>query len=188
MIFAVALASGAAANDWIDDQAAASGDDNYAIGAFKATAFVSTARGGIAGREGYRKGSKTVVPFAQEPIDEDEDDDDDDDEFSCFFSSSLDGSPLADKLGVLREFRDRFLTPHAPGRWLAKAYYRLSPRIARFVAERESARMASRPAVACVIWLCEVLLKSSETATPADTFPTGAPILIGVCKALETKA
>jgi len=95
---------------------------------------------------GMRNSHVAVAPALQEPPldDDEEEDDDDDDDFTCFFSTSLHDSPFADDLDILREFRDRFLMPNRPGRWIVRLYYRISPPLAVFVAEHQSAKTAAK--------------------------------------------
>jgi hypothetical protein len=51
--------------------------------------------------------------------------------FSCMISKSAYGSPgLDEPVRMLRQFRDRVLKGTAVGRWVVKAYYRVSASIA----------------------------------------------------------
>lgn len=45
---------------------------------------------------------------------------------------------------VLRTFRDRYLLTNRPGTWLTGLYYRTSPPLAAFIAERPWARAVAR--------------------------------------------
>jgi hypothetical protein len=101
------------------------------------------------------------------PDDEEEEDDDDGSSgstWSCSFSSSLYGTPLIDKLSILRKFRDRYLRPHFPGRMLIKFYYWSSPSFACLIERYEPVRVATRVALIPVIWACEILVRSPEAA------------------------
>jgi len=74
----------------------------------------------------------------------------------CFIASATYGSALASEIGVLRQFRDRYLASHGPGRWLVAAYYRLGPALAESVRAHTWLRTWSRavldPLVAAVNW------------------------------------
>lgn len=73
---------------------------------------------------------------------------------ACFIATAAYGSEHDRHVGVLREFRDRVLMPHATGRRLVALYYRLSPPVAEFVRQHRPAGVAVRalltPVATCV--------------------------------------
>lgn len=71
----------------------------------------------------------------------------------CFVATAAYGSPLAPHVKTLRQFRDRWLLPHPPGRLLVHAYYRVSPPLADWIAEREWARAVARVLLTPVVWI-----------------------------------
>jgi hypothetical protein len=70
----------------------------------------------------------------------------------CFIATAAYGTPMAEEIGILREFRDEYLLTNPIGRALVDIYYRLSPPIAGFIIEHPSLKPIVRagllPAVA----------------------------------------
>ena len=70
----------------------------------------------------------------------------------CFIATAAYGTPMAEEIQSLREFRDEYLLTNAVGRALVALYYRVSPPIAEFITEHPSlkaiVRIALLPAVA----------------------------------------
>lgn len=77
-------------------------------------------------------------------------------EDDCFIATAAYGSPLAREIHFLRAFRSAVLLQTTLGRKLVRAYYRWSPPIAAWIADREWARSLTRsllkPIVRLAAW------------------------------------
>ncbi len=76
--------------------------------------------------------------------------------FGCFIATAAYGTPAAEQIDVLREFRDVVLLKNTLGSLFVALYYRLSPPVADFIAGNEVIRTLVRELlVDPVVWLVE---------------------------------
>jgi Divergent InlB B-repeat domain/FG-GAP repeat len=70
----------------------------------------------------------------------------------CFIATAAYGTPMAEEIQVLREFRDEYLLTNPVGRSLVEFYYRASPPVAEFITDHTALKPVVRaglvPAVA----------------------------------------
>jgi hypothetical protein len=76
----------------------------------------------------------------------------------CFIATAAYGSPLDERIDVLRRFRDEVLMPNAMGRHFVAWYYKVSPPIAKFIEQHETMRKVVR-------WSLKPLISLASTAT-----------------------
>lgn len=97
-----------------------------------------------------------------------------DDGGGCFIATAAYGSPLAAEVQILREFRDRSLLTHAPGRLLVAVYYRLSPPLARLIASHDTLRAVARSGLRPAVWWTGLAVSSPGLAWSALVLGAGA--------------
>ena len=81
--------------------------------------------------------------------------------FRCFIATAAYGTPMAGEIQILRDFRDKYLVTNPPGRLFVSVYYRISPPVARFIADHDSLRTGIRLGLAPVLWLASAALKTT---------------------------
>ena len=80
----------------------------------------------------------------------------------CFIATAAFGSPMAEKVGVLRAFRDQYLMTNAAGRRFVQLYYRYSPSIADRIRRDDTLRAAVRAALEPLVWVSRLVVKTGE--------------------------
>jgi hypothetical protein len=76
--------------------------------------------------------------------------------YGCFIATAAYGTPTAEQIDVLRDFRDVALLKSAMGSQFVALYYRLSPPIAEFIAGNEVLRTVVREFLLDpIVWLVE---------------------------------
>ncbi len=120
------------------------------------------ALGGDGGVEMYSNNASAIYATNVAPVvaagDDDDDGDDDDGNGGggCFIATAAYGTPMAAQIGSLRAVRDGYLVNSAIGAAFVDAYYRVSPPVARVVAQsgvmKQGVRVALAPVVAVSRW------------------------------------
>lgn len=72
----------------------------------------------------------------------------------CFIATAAYGTPLAEEIDVLRQFRDEYLLTNAAGRLAVSLYYTSSPPLADYISKNEGLRAITRMALEPITWLC----------------------------------
>jgi hypothetical protein len=85
----------------------------------------------------------------------------------CFIATAAYGTPTTDQVRTLLEFRDRYLLTSRAGCALVRAYYRLSPPVARFIGGRPVGRRLVRAALAPVVLVARAAVDSPVACTAA---------------------
>ena len=71
----------------------------------------------------------------------------------CFIATAAYGSPLAQEVVLLQDFRDHYLAPHALGEKFIRAYYRVSPALARQISKNKALKLLTRFLLSHIIFL-----------------------------------
>lgn len=77
----------------------------------------------------------------------------------CFLVKAVQGTPLADKIDIFREIRDKHLRTNRFGRYLVNIYYALSPLIAAKMDKHQSLQIVTYRTVAFIIQALELEFK-----------------------------
>jgi hypothetical protein len=81
---------------------------------------------------------------------------------ACFIATAAYGTPVASEVSILCEFRDRYLLTNRVGSAFVRAYYRLSPAVARFVGSRPPAKKLVRGGLQPVVMLAGAAVHSPD--------------------------
>jgi len=83
----------------------------------------------------------------------------------CFIATAAYGTPMAEEIQILREFRDEYLLTNPLGRALVDLYYRVSPPIAQFIAEHPALQLAVRAMLVPALAMSTIAVNTT-LATP----------------------
>lgn len=79
----------------------------------------------------------------------------------CFIATAAYGTPMAEEVDILRQFRDELLLNNPVGRAFVSVYYKLSPPIAEFISEHQVLRTVVR---ACWVNPAVVLVRLTKSS------------------------
>jgi hypothetical protein len=95
----------------------------------------------------------------------------------CFIATAAYGTPMAEQIQSLREFRDEYLLTNPVGQALVYLYYRVSPPVAQFITEHPSLKPVVRAGLVPAVAISTAAVNTS----PAEkTVIVGLLVLISV--------
>jgi len=95
----------------------------------------------------------------------------------CFIATATYGTPMAEEIEILREFRDEYLLTNPLGQALTGLYYRVSPPIAEFIAEHPSLKPIVRTGLVPALVVSAVAIDT----TPAEKMAiVGLLVLVSI--------
>lgn len=98
----------------------------------------------------------------------------------CFIATAAYGSPMAEEIEILRQFRDEYLLTNPLGRALVDLYYSISPPIADLITEHPGLK----PIVRAALLPAVAVSSAAVNAAPAEMrFIIGLLVLISVAVA-----
>jgi hypothetical protein len=99
----------------------------------------------------------------------------------CFIATAAYGSPMAEEVEILREFRDEYLLTNPLGRALVDFYYKVSPPMAEFITEHPSLKPIVRAGLVPAVAMSAIAVNT----TPAEkTAIVGLVALVSVALAV----
>jgi hypothetical protein len=99
----------------------------------------------------------------------------------CFIATAAYGTPMAEEIQILRQFRDEYLLTNAVGRALVDIYYGVSPPIAEFITEHPSLK----PIVRAGLLPAVVMSTIAVNTTPVEKMAViGLLVLVSVSVAV----
>ena len=99
----------------------------------------------------------------------------------CFIATAAYGTPMAEEIEILREFRDEYLLTNPVGKGLVDFYYKVSPPIAEFITEHPSLK----PIVRAELLTAVVMSTIAVNTTPAEKMAMiGLLVLVSVAVAI----
>lgn len=88
----------------------------------------------------------------------------------CFIATAAYGNENAGDVELLRKFRNQYLLPSAWGQKFVRFYYKNSPPIAEFIAQRPWLRLATWIALKPFIWMADLFVNPAiSTASQVDS-------------------
>ncbi len=99
----------------------------------------------------------------------------------CFIATAAYGTPMAEEIGILRQFRDEYLLTNPMGNALVDLYYRVSPPIAEFITAHPSLKPIVRTGLVPAVAMSTIVVNTTPVEKAAIA---GLLVLISVIVAV----
>jgi hypothetical protein len=102
----------------------------------------------------------------------------------CFIATAAYGTPMAEEIQILREFRDEYLLPNLVGKALVDCYYKVSPSIAGFISEHPCLKPIVRTGLLPAVAMSTIAVNTSPAEKAAIV---GLVVLVPVAVAMLSR-
>jgi hypothetical protein len=102
----------------------------------------------------------------------------------CFIATAVYGTPMAEEIQILREFRDEYLLPDPVGKALVDFYYKASPPIAEFISEHPRLKPIVRAGLLPAVAMSTIAVNTSPAEKAAIV---GLVVLVPVAVAMLSR-
>jgi hypothetical protein len=99
----------------------------------------------------------------------------------CCTATAAYGTPMAQEIGILRQFRDEYLLTNPVGKTLVDLYYRVSPPIAKFITDHPNLKPVVRGGLAPAVAMSTVAVNTGPAEKAAIV---GSLVLFSVALAI----
>jgi len=99
----------------------------------------------------------------------------------CFIATAAYGTPMAEEIQTLRDFRDEYLLTNPLGQAFVKLYYRVSPPIAKFITDHPSLKPIARTALVPAVAMSTAVVNTTATEKAVTL---GVLVLVSVAVAI----
>ena len=99
----------------------------------------------------------------------------------CFIATAAYGTPMAEEIEVLREFRDEYLLTNPVGQALVSTYYKVSPPVAEFIDDHPTLKPVVRVGLLPAVAMSTVAVNATSTEKVAIV---GSLALVSVALAM----
>ena len=100
----------------------------------------------------------------------------------CFIATAAYGTPMAEEIQILREFRDEYLLTNPVGKALVGFYYKASPPIALFITEHPATKPVVRTGLLPAVAMSAIAVNTTPTEKAAIA---GLLVLVSVAVAVR---
>ncbi|KKS42388.1 MAG: hypothetical protein UV05_C0045G0008, partial [candidate division CPR1 bacterium GW2011_GWA2_42_17] len=73
----------------------------------------------------------------------------------CFIATAAYGTPFAEEVRYLSKFRDRYLLTNRLGRSMVRIYWKIGPKMAKYIEKKERVKKVARGILGPLVWIAK---------------------------------